>query len=144
MSANHRAPDHDWRTRGRCAQPAADLRIWFPTTKGRSQAIRDEAAEPAKAECLKCDVLDRCRRTILALPENLQASGVIAAMTPRERRAERDRIKDATPTLSVRQQRITALLKSGHRNIDIAQIMGLDREVTDRAIARLRKAGVAA
>jgi WhiB family redox-sensing transcriptional regulator len=69
----------EWAGEALCAQIGADL--WF-SGKG-------ESSEPAKQVCRACPVREECLEYALAAGE--WRYGVWGGMSPRERRAERDR-----------------------------------------------------
>jgi hypothetical protein len=92
VSANLRAPDHNWRTRGLCRDHPDR---WTPTPPagGASEATKNRhqlLILAVKAACIdRCEVIDQCRRDILAATEDRHAIGVVAGMDPADRRAAR-------------------------------------------------------
>jgi hypothetical protein len=90
--------DH-WMTRAACrnkqdvydlASAALESKVARDTTLRR---MYDRDISDAKAICRGCPVLDECRSWTLGLYDADDADGVVAAMTPHERRLMRRRRK---------------------------------------------------
>ena len=80
QSHHHRDPRLDPANKPACAD--ADPELFFPV--GREHMWPEATVTAAKAFCGRCPVLAKCR---LWANESRQADGIVAGLTPKERRA---------------------------------------------------------
>lgn len=79
----------DWRHRAKCKDKDPDA--WFPLgdDHGNESAAYLRLAEEAKTVCRACPVVSECLAWAV---ESGQGYGVFGGMTPRERRAHKQRL----------------------------------------------------
>lgn len=133
MSASLNAPDEGWWSRAKCR--GRDSEWDYEPTKTHTPAEKLHAQQAMWICRNRCPVLDRCRKDVLAMNEGSFAGGIVAGMTPAQRKRAR---RDTTPKPTLA-ERASELDQAGVSRRDIAERLGITPNAVSAHLSKVRK-----